>query len=128
VRSAHHWARWLAALGVAVRLLPAQHVRAYVKRNKTDAADAAALMEAARCADIRPVRVKSIEQQALQALHRMPSQWMTTRSRRINALRGFCREFGITIPAGARTGLEAIARVLQSVSFLPLGGSPYTKG
>ena len=57
--SAHHWARWLNGLGIEVRLLPAAHVRAYVKRNKTDAADACALVEAARCAEIRPVRVKS---------------------------------------------------------------------
>jgi transposase len=63
--SAHHWARWLNDLGIEVRLLPAAYVRAYVKRNKTDAADACALLEAARCADIAPVRVKSVEQQAL---------------------------------------------------------------
>ena len=44
-------------------------MRAYVRRNKTDAADAAALLEAAHCAEIRPVRVKGAEQQALQALH-----------------------------------------------------------
>lgn len=110
--SAHHWARWLNTLGIEVRLLPAQYVRAYVKRNKTDAADAAALLEAARAADVRAVRVKSIEQQALQALHRIRSLWMATRTSRINALRGFCREFGIAIPVGARTGVETIARVL----------------
>ncbi len=56
--SAHHWARWLNELGIEVRLLPAAYVRACVKRNKTDAADACALLEAARCADITPVRVK----------------------------------------------------------------------
>ncbi len=56
--SARHWARWLNELGIEVRLLPAAYVRAYVKRNKTDAADACALLEAARCADIAPVRVK----------------------------------------------------------------------
>ena len=110
--SAHHWARWLNSLGIEVRLLPAQYVRAYVKRNKTDATDAAALLEAARCAGIRPVRVKSVEQQALQSLHRIRSLWMGTRTSRINALRGFCREFGIAIPQGARTGIEAIGRVL----------------
>ena len=49
--SAHHWARWLSGLGIEVTLLPAAYIRAYVKRNKTDAADAAALLEAARCAD-----------------------------------------------------------------------------
>jgi transposase len=110
--SAHHWARWLAGLGVAVTLLPARYVRAYVKRNKTDAADAAALLEAARCADLHPVRVKSIEQQALQALHRTRSLWQADRTRRINTLRGYCREFGIAIAAGSRLGTEQIARVL----------------
>lgn len=110
--SAHHWARWLTDLGIDVRLLPAQYIRAYVKRNKTDAADAAALLEAARASDIRPVRVKSVEQQSLQGLHRIRSLWIGTRTSRINALRGFCREFGIAIPLGARTGIEAISRVL----------------
>lgn len=110
--SAHHWARWLHGLGIEVKLLPAQYIRAYVKRNKTDAADAAALLEAARASDICPVRVKSVEQQALQGLHRIRSLWMGTRTSRINALRGFCREFGLAIPTGARTGIEAISRVL----------------
>jgi transposase len=110
--SAHHWARWLMALGIEVRLLPPRFVRPYVKRNKTDAADAAALIEALRCADIVPVRVKSVEQQALQSLHRTRSLWMATRTARINALRGFCREFGIVLAPGARVGLEQIGRVL----------------
>lgn len=110
--SAHHWARWLNSLGIEVRLLPAQYVRAYVRRNKTDAADATALLEAARASDMRPVRIKSIEQQALQGLHRIRSLWMGARTSRINALRGFLREFGIAIPVGARTGLETISRVL----------------
>lgn len=110
--SAHHWARWLNGLGIEVKLLPAAYVRAYVRRNKTDAADACALLEAARCADIVPVRVKSLEQQSLQGLHRIRSLWMSTRTSRINALRGFCREFGLTVPPGARTGIEAMSRTL----------------
>ncbi|MCX7176488.1 MAG: IS110 family transposase [Proteobacteria bacterium] len=110
--SAHHWARWLNGHGIEVRLLPAAYIRAYVKRNKTDAADACALLEAARASDIVPVKVKSVEQQALQGLHRTRSLWMSTRTSRINALRGFCREFGLVIPQGARTGVEAISRVL----------------
>jgi transposase len=109
---AHHWARWLRSLAIEVRLLPAAHIRAYVKRNKTDAADAAALLEAARASDIVPVRVKSVEQQALQAVHRTRSLWMQTRTSRINALRGFCGEFGIAIPQGSRVGVEQISRVL----------------
>jgi transposase len=110
--SAHHWARTIRARGIEVRLLPAQYVRAYVKRNKTDRADAQALLEAVRANDIRPVAVKSIEQQALQALHRTRSGWMSTRTRRINTLRGFCREFGLLVPEGAATGLAYMARYL----------------
>lgn len=110
--SAHHWGRWLLGLGIQVKLLPAAYVRAYVKRNKTDRADACALLEAARAADMVPVKVKSMEQQALQGLHRIRSLWMATRTARINALRGFCREFGLSIPQGSRTGIEAIGRAL----------------
>lgn len=110
--SAHHWARWLNGLGIEVKLLPAAYIRAYVKRNKTDSADACALLEAARCSDITPVRVKSVEQQALQGLHRTRSLWMETRTSRINALRGFCREFGIAIATGSRVGVEQMSRVL----------------
>ncbi len=110
--SAHHWARWLNSMGVEVLLLPPAYVRAYVKRNKTDAADAAALLEAARASDLRPVKVKSVEQQALQGLHRTRSLWMGTRTSRINALRGFCREFGLAVAQGSRVGVEQISRIL----------------
>jgi len=110
--SAHHWGRIFRSRGIEVQLLPAQYVRAYVKRNKTDAADAAALLEAARAQDIKPVAVKSVEQQALQALHRTRSAWMSTRTRRINTLRGFCREFGLVVPEGAVRGLAQMARYL----------------
>ena len=119
--SAHHWGRWFRRLGIEVKLLPAAYIRAYVKRNKTDAADACALLEAARCADIMPVQVKSLEQQALQGLHRIRSRWMGTRTSRINTLRGFCREFGLVVPQGARTGVEAMSRVLADPhSAVPL--------
>lgn len=119
--SAHHWARWLNGMGIEVKLLPPAYIRAYVKRNKTDAADARALLEATRCADIVPVRVKSVEQQGLQAMHRTRSLWMATRTSRINALRGFCREFGLAVPSGARTGVEAMSRALADpASGIPL--------
>ena len=108
--SAHHWGRVFSARGIEVKLLPAQYVRAYVKRNKTDAADAMALLEAVRAADIKPVAVKSVEQQALQALHRTREAWKSTRTRRINTLRGFCREFGLVVPEGAVLGLVHMAR------------------
>ncbi len=83
-------------------------------------ADAGALLEAARCAEIVPVRVKCVEQQALQALHRTRQPVAGRPHARINALRGFCREFGITIPQGARTGVETIGRVLAD----PRSGVP----
>lgn len=99
-------------MGIDVKLLPAAYIRAYVRRNKTDAADACALLEATRCSNITPVRVKLVKQQALQGLHRTRSLWMGTRTSRINALRGFCREFGIAIATGGRVGVEQISRML----------------
>ncbi|MBI4194290.1 MAG: transposase [Betaproteobacteria bacterium] len=81
-----------------------------------DAADAAALLEAARSGGIKPVAVKSIEQQALQSLHRTREAWKSTRTRRINTL----REFGLVVPQGAVTGLAQIARYLaDEQSALP---------
>ena len=118
--SAHHWARSLQAQGLTVRLLPPTRVRPYCARNKTDAADCAALLRANGDPGIREVPVKSIEQQALQALHRTRSQWMACRTQRINALRGFCREFGLPVAAGAKTALQAIGcLVADSAAPLP---------
>ena len=118
--TAHHFARQLSAQGIEVVLLPAQYIRAYVRRNKTDAADAAAILEASRSPDIRPVQIKSVEQQALQALHRARSLRVGTRTVRINALRGFCREMGLHIPVGATTGLQAMAgAIADDQSALP---------
>ena len=114
--SAHFWGRRLRDMGIEVKMLPPKYVRAYVKRNKTDAADAAALLEAVRCADIVPVRIKSVEQQSLQSLHRIRSAWMATRTSRINGLRGMCREFGICIAVGSRLGMEQISRVVVDQS------------
>lgn len=111
--SAHHWGRTLQRQGHEVQLLPAQYVRAYVRRNKTDAADAAALLEAARCAELRPVPVKSVEQQQLQQLHRLREQLKSTRTRRINLMRGVLREFGIPVPVGLARGRTAVREALE---------------
>jgi transposase len=118
--SAHYWARCIASHGHTVELLPAQYVKRYVRRSKTDRADAAALIEAARCGEIHPVPVKSLEQQQVLALHRLRSQWMSTRHRYINLLRGLLREFGIAIPLGARAARTHIGRlVAQPPAQLP---------
>jgi transposase len=100
--SAHHWARQLQALGHRVVLMPPHAVRPYVTRNKTDQADAKALLEAFRNEDIHPVPVKTLDQQALAAIHRLRSSWIATRTARLNALRGFAKELGLFIPTGAR--------------------------
>lgn len=120
--SAHYWARRISACGHEVRLLPAQYVRAYVKRNKTDRADAAALIEAARCADIRPVPVKTLEQQQVLALHRVRTQWMSTRHRYLNTLRGILREFGVPVALGVNAAKAQIGVALaEAHNELPAG-------
>jgi transposase len=98
--------------GHTVRLPPAHYVKAYVRRNKTDRADAAALLEAARCADIHEVPVKSVDAQQVQSLHRLRSQWMSTRQRYVNTLRGILREFGFAIPLGVNVAKERIGAAL----------------
>ena len=99
--SAHHWGRELQRLGHTVRLLPASDVARYRDGNKTDRADAKALLEAARNEKISRVPVKSLEQQAVVALHRLRQGYLQTRTARINAVRGHLREFGCVIPVGA---------------------------
>lgn len=98
--SSQHWARLLQARGHSVKLLPAQYVKAYVRRSKHDAADAAALVEASRCEDIRSVSIKTIEQQVLLQLHRLRTQWQAGRTARICALRECCGNSALTLPRG----------------------------
>ncbi len=111
--SAHHWARQLQAIGHTPILLPAHATRPYVLRNKTDQADAKALLEAFRNKNIKPVPIKSVEQQALMALHRLRSGWMAARTARLNALRGHLRELGFTIPLGARLVVPRLWELLE---------------
>jgi len=111
--SAHHWSRQINQLGHKVVLLPAHCVRRYVMGNKTDRGDAKALLEAYRNDQIRPVPVKTINQQALVSLHRIRSGWMATRTARLNTVRGLLREFGITIAVGARQVLPRLGELLE---------------
>ena len=80
--TAHYWGRRCQARGLAVRLLPVQYVRPYVRRNKTDRTDTEAMLEADRCASVQSVPVKTVDQQALQGLHRVRTQWQATRTGR----------------------------------------------
>ena len=96
--SAHSWARHFASLGHTVELLPAHDVRPYVRRNKTDRTDAAGLLEAAHCASIRCVPIKSPSQQGIQGMHRVRELHKAQRTAAINLARGLLREFGVVIP------------------------------
>ena len=100
--TAHHWGRELEALGHTVSLLPPADVRRYRDGDKTDRADTKALLEAARNEAIDSVPVKTIDQQAITALHRLRSGYLATRTARINCVRGLLREFGVAISVGAR--------------------------
>lgn len=110
--SAHYWGRLAQRAGHRVSLLPARYVRPYVRRNKTDRADAEAILEAVRSGQLPTVPVKRMEQQALIGLHRIREQWMTTRTARINVLRGLLREHGLLLPAGPRAAVAAVPRLL----------------
>jgi transposase len=112
--TAHYWGRRCQTRGLDVRLLPPQYVRPYVRRNKTDRTDTEALLEAHRCGGLQAVPVKTVEQQMLQALHRVRTQWQSARTARINVLRGLLREHGVTVPAGARTLVTRIGGLLAN--------------
>jgi transposase len=111
--TAHYWGRVAQQHGHTVTLLPPGYVRPYVRRNKTDRTDAAALLEAVRSGELPRVPVKSVAQQALVGVHRVRAQWMTTRTARINVLRGLLREQGLLLPASARGAVGAVPRLLD---------------
>ena len=73
--SAHHFGRWLSAMGHRVTSLPPQYVRPYERRNRTDAADCAAPLEALRASDIKPAQIKSEHQRVIQLMHRTRQHW-----------------------------------------------------
>src|SRR5271170_6170133 len=111
--TAHYWARELTKLGHQVRLMPAKDVKAYVKRNKNDAADAEAICEAVRRPTMRFVQVKSAEQQGRLMLHRTRDLLMRQRTQVINALRAHMAELGI-VAAQGREGIKELLRIIAS--------------
>lgn len=110
--SAHHWGRTLQHLGHTVTLLHPRDVARYRDGNKTDRADATALLEAARHAALSRVPVKSAEQQAVVALHRLRQGYLQTRTARINTVRGYLREFGVVLPVGAASFRRRVGAAL----------------
>src|SRR6266704_3888571 len=109
--TAHYWARELTELGHTVRLMPPQYVKAYVKRNKNDAADAAAICEAVRRPTMRFVPIKTAEQQAALLVHRGRERLVRQRTALGNALRAHLAEFGVIAPLGLRNVARLIAVV-----------------
>ena len=109
--TSHHWARELAKLGHEVRLMPPAYVKPYVKRGKTDAADAEAICEAVTRPSMRFVPVKTPAQQAALALHRTRDLLVKQRTQLVNMVRGLLAEFGIEMARGLNHALALAARL-----------------
>src|SRR5436309_1474487 len=109
--TAHYWARELQSVGHEARLMQAQYVKAYVKRNKNDAADAEAICEAVRRPTMRLVPIKTAEQQAALLVHHGRERLVRQRTALVNALRAHLAEFGVIAPQGLRNVARLIAIV-----------------
>ncbi len=103
--TSHHWARELVALGHTVKMMPPAYVKAYVKRGKTNAADAEAICEAVTRPTMSFVPIKSREQQAALSMHRARDLLVKQRTQSVNMMRGLLAEFGINIPEGLERAL-----------------------
>jgi transposase len=111
--TSHYWARELIKLGHQVRLMPPAYVKPYVKRGKTDAADAEAICEAVTRPTMRFVAVKSPEQQAALSMHRTRDLLVKQRTQLVNMIRGLLAEFGIDIPKGLERALLMARRIVD---------------
>lgn len=121
--TAHHWAREIGKLGHEVRLIPPSYVKAYVRRQKNDAADAAAICEAVTRPSMPFVPVKTPEQQATLAVHRTRALLIGQRTQITNALRAHLAEHGLVADQGREGLARLIAMVKKETSLqsLPIG-------
>jgi transposase len=117
--TSHYWARELRALGHDVRLMPAQYVKAYVKRQKNDATDAAAICEAVSRPSMRFVPVKTAEQQAALMLHRSRELLVRQRTMLINSLRAHLAEFGMIEARGTGKVAQLVMAIESGDARLP---------
>jgi transposase len=111
--TSHHWARELIKFGHEVRLMPPAYVKPYVKRGKTDAADAEAVCEAVTRPTMRFVPVKSPDQQAALSMHRTRALLVKQRTQLINMIRGLLAEFGVDIPKGLERALLMARQIVD---------------
>jgi len=117
--AAHHWARMLTCLGHSVKLIAPEAVKPFVKKGKkNDAADAAAICEAASRPDVKFVPAKSVEQQGILALHAARSLLVKQQTMLANAMRGLATEFGITVPKGIHK-LDELMVVVDADVIMP---------
>jgi transposase len=118
--TAHHWARTLMAFGHDARLIPPAYVKPYLRRQKNDAADAAAICEAVTRPSMRFVPVKTPQQQSTLMLHGVRDLLIGQRTALINALRGHFAELGIVVAQGARNTRQLIALLHEEANPLPV--------
>lgn len=111
--SAHFWARTLISMGHEVKLIAPQFVKPYVKGNKNDANDAEAICEAVSRPSMRFVPVKTVEQQDIQALHRIRQGLVRQRTALVNQIRGLLSEYGIVISLRVESLRNAIPYILE---------------
>lgn len=111
--SAHYWARELMKLGHTVKLMPAQYVKAYVKRDKNDPNDAAGICEAVSRPSMRFAAINTVEQQDMQMLHAIRQRLMQHRTAALNQIRGLLAEYGVVFKQGATNLRRGIAERLS---------------
>lgn len=111
--SSHYWARVFSEMGHQVHLIPAQHVKPFVRGNKNDRNDALAIAEASWRPNLKCVPIKTVEQQDIQALHRIRDKLMARRTCVINQMRGLLSEYGIIIPMGLAGFKQHVALLLE---------------
>jgi transposase len=117
--AAHHWARMLSGLGHTVKLIAPEAVKPFVKKGrKNDAADAAAICEAASRPDVKFVPAKSVEQQGVLALHAARSLLVKQQTMLANSMRGLATEFGVTVPKGIRN-LDELMVLVDADESIP---------
>ena len=117
--SAHHWARELVKLGHDARLMPPIYVKAYVRRQKNDAADAAAICEAVTRPSMR-CAIRSVSNQAILMCHKVRELLVSQRTQLVNALRGHLAEVGIIAAQGSNGAFALAAAILVGDSSIPL--------
>jgi len=115
---ANYWCRKFKAMGHEVKLISPQFVKPFVKTNKNDANDSEAICEAASRPSMRYVSPKSVEQEGIQAVHRVRSRLVAERIALVNQIRGLLAEFGIVVPQGINKICKALPEIITSDTII----------